>query len=237
MSFINKPIPFSTDISGWERVPINECGERLISINNLCSEKICCMNEYYRKNIYGAIKEIYLRESVANLLVKATTMLPRGYKIIVFDGWRPVEVQKNLFENYYNFFIEQYPYKNNNEIIELTKKYVSYPSISHLNPSPHNTGGAIDVSLMDRDGVFLDMGSKFDDFSKLSKTNYFEIKSSNEVLSSQELNYQYNRRYLFNLMVNAGFTNYNEEWWHYDYGNQFWAKSINVNAIYGPAKL
>lgn len=34
----------------------------------------------------------------------------------------------------------------------------------------------------------------------------------------------------------AGFINYPEEWWHFDYGNQFWAKLAGKKAIYGAAK-
>ncbi len=38
-------------------------------------------------------------------------------------------------------------------------------------------------------------------------------------------------------MIEKGFTNYPMEWWHYDYGNQFWAKIKGVNAIYGRVDL
>ena len=45
-----------------------------------------------------------------------------------------------------------------------------------------------------------------------------------------------NRRLLFNAMVDQGFTNYSEEWWHFDYGNQFWALINGVHAIYGSTR-
>ena len=32
-----------------------------------------------------------------------------------------------------------------------------------------------------------------------------------------------NRRLLYNVMTEAGFTNLPSEWWHYDYGDKFWA--------------
>ena len=36
-------------------------------------------------------------------------------------------------------------------------------------------------------------------------------------------------------MTEAGFQNYEEEWWHYDYGNVTWArKAHKQQAIYGP---
>lgn len=30
-----------------------------------------------------------------------------------------------------------------------------------------------------------------------------------------------NRKILYDAMIIAGFTNYPEEWWHFDFGNQF----------------
>jgi hypothetical protein len=33
--------------------------------------------------------------------------------------------------------------------------------------------------------------------------------------------------------MNVGFTNYREEWWHFDYGNRFWAKLNGTDSIYG----
>ena len=44
-----------------------------------------------------------------------------------------------------------------------------------------------------------------------------------------------NRCILFHSMKEAGFQNYEEEWWHYDYGNVTWArKAHKLQAIYGP---
>ncbi|MED4919243.1 M15 family metallopeptidase, partial [Geobacillus thermodenitrificans] len=42
-----------------------------------------------------------------------------------------------------------------------------------------------------------------------------------------------NRKLLKSIMEKAGFTNYDEEWWHYDYGNQNWALKTGNEAIYG----
>jgi D-alanyl-D-alanine dipeptidase len=36
-------------------------------------------------------------------------------------------------------------------------------------------------------------------------------------------------------MHELGFTNYPEEWWHFDYGNQFYAKIKDKAAICGVA--
>ena len=35
-----------------------------------------------------------------------------------------------------------------------------------------------------------------------------------------------------NVMTKAGFTNLPSEWWHYDYGDRFWAYYNKCSAIY-----
>ena len=35
-------------------------------------------------------------------------------------------------------------------------------------------------------------------------------------------------------MIEQGFTSYAEEWWHFDYGDQFWGSITGQDAIYGP---
>ena len=46
-----------------------------------------------------------------------------------------------------------------------------------------------------------------------------------------------NRRMLYWLMIEAGFTNHPDEWWHYSYGDQMWAKLSNKPAaFYGAAE-
>ncbi|MBI3289787.1 hypothetical protein HYZ78_00135 [Candidatus Microgenomates bacterium] len=39
-----------------------------------------------------------------------------------------------------------------------------------------------------------------------------------------------------NVMEGAGFVVLDSEWWHFDFGNQFWAKQKGVKAIYGSTK-
>lgn len=76
--------------------------------------------------------------------------------------------------------------------------------------SNHNRGRAIDLSLADENGNLLDMGTPFDDFTELS--HYDADGLPREV--------RRNRRALRNIMKKAGFTPYNNEWWHFDYKKQ-----------------
>ena len=96
------------------------------------------------------------------------------------------------------------------------------PSSDPKKPSPHSTGGSVDVTILDESGIPLDMGTKFDDSSIASSTAYFE--KVDDIITE-------NRRLLYHVMTEQGFTNYSEEWWHFDYGNQNWAWVLDMPFI------
>lgn len=233
MQIYDKPIPLNVDINGWDLIPIVECTEPLVLLDEINPARILITSEYFNQNIIGAIERCYLRETAANLLSTAADELPHGWKLVIYDGWRPLTVQKSIFDEYYMRLKQQFPSKKHSEVLALTKRYVSLPSDNPLKPSPHNTGGAIDLSIRDSTGTDLDMGSFFDDFSDCAFTSHFEFDLQEANISSESHIKLINRRILYNLMTSVGFTNYPEEWWHFDYGNQFWAKLTNQSAIFG----
>lgn len=56
------------------------------------------------------------------------------------------------------------------------------------NPSPHTTGGAIDLSLIDSSDNYLNLGTSFDDFNDKSNTRYYEqLIEAGKKLSDEEL--------------------------------------------------
>lgn len=227
-----KKIPATiNDVRNWKHVRIRECGEDLVKVRR--TERIETYPIYYFRKIKGARQELYLRETVYNKLVFAAKELPQNYKIAVLDAWRPESLQRELFNNYVVELKKKYPNMTYEEIELMAEKYISLPSTNHSRPSPHITGGAIDVNLINKYNEFENMGSKFDDYNTKSKTRYYEAKEERGELTKEEKLFLKNRRILFGLMTNVGFTNYSEEWWHYDYGNQFWGALKGKDAIYG----
>ncbi len=231
--------PISTPVTTWEwpksRIqPIEECGERLVPMG-LIPEKILVSSQYAVQLLDGALPDIYCRESVLRKLVAAASELPPGCRFVVYDCWRPVQVQQSLFDTLKHQFAKESPEKSDEELQEMALTYVALPSTDPLKPSPHNTGGAIDLSIAGPDGFVLDMGGDYDDPSEISGTAYFENKVAAGVeLTDVEQRACENRRLLYGIMTNAGFTNYIDEWWHFDYGNQNWAwAGDNGHAIYG----
>lgn len=227
-------IPLLPDITSWKDVEIRECGEKLFSLNELYPERIFVESQYFSQGLEGSTKECFVRETVAKLLIKASKLLPNGYKFVIWDAWRPIEVQEAIFNKYKEKLKNLNPEINEENLLMVTQSYVSLPSSAEKYPSPHNTGGAVDLSIVDSSENYLNMGTEFDEFSIKSNTRYYEqLLEEEKALSDIDLLILNNRRLLFHTMTAVGFTNYPEEWWHYDYGNQFWGKSKGVDAVYG----
>lgn len=234
MTEIYKPIGFLKEPVHWESVPIVECGEKMIPLSRLPDRYFVLDSKYYHQGIPGALQESYVRETVFELLMKAARNLPEGYQFIIWDAWRPIEVQEFLFNGYLAELALAKPDLDTHRLREIAREFVSPPSYDDRKPSPHNTGGAIDLTVIDSSGKELDMKTSFDNFTHESSTRYFEAKlEQGDKLSPEEIRYLNNRRFLFHLMTETGFTNYPFEWWHYDYGNQFWGSVTNNIACYG----
>lgn len=88
----------------------------------------------------------------------------------------------------------------------------------------HQSGGAVDLTLCDREGRPIDMG-----------TGYMEHNDSTATYSKHITSEQRkNRKILLTVMEETGFVNYPAEWWHFAYGDRMWASYKHKrHAIYG----
>lgn len=171
--------------------------------------------QYPMLGLKNAVRECLVRKEVYERLCIAKSYLPLGINLRIYDAWRPFKLQQELYDMYANDVIEMFDLHNESE--EEKRRIVGqYVSIPDKRMAPvHTTGGAVDVTLVDSFGCELDMGTTFDHFGVRSNTAYFE-NTDDEVVKK-------NRRILYNAMKKAGFTNLPSEWWHYDYGDRFWA--------------
>jgi len=179
------------------------------------SSRILVDMQYFKRGIEGATDKCYVRKTVFDKLKKAAKLLPKGYCFRIFDAWRPLCVQKELYENLVGMLENEMSFSTEYEKAKWIESFVSYPSDNRFLPPVHCTGGAMDLTIVDDYGIDLKMGTGFDEFKKDSFTTYYE--------TSDELAIKNNRRMLFNIMTGAGFTNLPSEWWHYDYGTRFWS--------------
>lgn len=221
-----KPIEIALPLKN--RPPIVENHEPLVKMMPI-ENRLFIRPSYFEQQIPNSLNAIYLRQQAADRLLQALSTLPKDYSFILYDGFRPLQVQTFLFKQIQVAIQKSNPKWTLEQIKVETLKYVAFPSIEEGHPVPHLTGGAIDLTLGDSNGNARDLGTAFDETNYKSATAYFEDNPSENDIAFK------NRRILFHSMNEAGFYNYEEEWWHYDYGNVTWArKAHEQQAIYGP---
>lgn len=224
---LSKEIPAAISMQGWKDVKIDESDEPMVCLNPLAEKyRLMIQPQYFLQGINGASDQVFMREGAVEKIIRASEVLPSSYKLIIFDAFRPLTVQNSLFDDFKRKLREVNPTKREEDLTALTEVYVSLPSYDSLKPSPHSTGGAVDLSIV-KDGELVDMGTSFDSFDVSSRTDFFA--TINPSIHT-------NRNMLYCVMSEAGFANYPEEWWHYDYGNQFWGFLKDTSAIYGRVK-
>lgn len=225
------PIPPLSEPPDWARLPIVECGEPLVPLTDEdASHRILFRAQYVLDGIPGAPETIWVRSGVRDRLRRAAGLLPPRLVLTVFDGHRPLIVQKYLYDAYEAQLRRERPELSGDELLMAVRQFVAAPNPDPACPPPHRTGGAVDVYLTDAEtGEALAMGTAPDETRPASLTRYFEEQPAEPFTT--------NRRLLFFAMTWAGFTNYRGEWWHYDYGNQRWANCCGAaHAIYGIAE-
>lgn len=200
-------------------IPIKECGEPLMGYS---SDEFVLEPMYFKWG-FSEIEKMENRTGVVKRLREAKKLLPKGYNFKIWDGFRTLKVQKILYDDYYERLAREHPDLSHEELCTRVEIFVSPPSHNPQFPPPHNTGGAIDLTIVDENGEELAMGTPFDEFTEQSFTNHFKKGEFHD-----------NRMMFKEIMEKAGFANYFEEWWHYSYGDQEWAKTTgSTKALYG----
>ena len=220
------PIPAPRDYD-WDAIPAPiECGEPLVDPTRL-SPRITYGADYLRQGLPGAERACLCRRSVAQKLCRAADALPAGYGIHIFDSLRSLTVQKALYDQFRQVAAREHPGLSPRELDEIVDEFVALPVKRLDRPSPHATGGAVDLTLA-RDGRLLDMGTGFDDFTDLAHTDALERDCPPELENARQ-----NRRILYWLMDSVGLVNYSSEWWHFAYGERQWAARTGKAPVYG----
>ncbi|MEA5497093.1 M15 family metallopeptidase [Limnoraphis robusta] len=218
-------------IKPYQKVPVQDCGEPLLPIP---LEQFAVESPHpYEKlgapyHLSGVDSPYYLRQEVLERLITAQTQLQSdypGWKILIFDAYRPLEVQQFMVDYTFAEIIKARELKpdlisaeERKAILEEVYQFWAVPSLDPATPPPHSTGAAIDITLVNNTGKIVDMGSPIDEISPRSYPNHF-AESSHLV----EQKYHQNRLILAAVMISAGFQQHPNEWWHFSYGDQMWA--------------
>jgi len=108
--------------------------------------------------------ELWLERGAATRLMKAQAALRRqGLGLKVYDGYRPLEIQRRLWE------------------IMPDPRYVANPK----NGSRHNRGRAVDITLVDADGEELAMPTEYDNFTERAHHDYTALPL--EIINNRKL--------------------------------------------------
>lgn len=215
-------------------VRIVECGETVEELN----VRDFLLEPMYFDWGYSETPIIRLRGGVINRLREAKKILNdmpgcAGWNFKIWDGFRTLKTQTILYENYLNELRAKNPEWSDEMLRDAVEIFVAPPSRNKELPAPHNTGGAVDLTIVDRDGDEIDMGTLFDEFDVKSYTNHFALSEDEKGKFFHK-----NRMLLKDVLESVGFTNYHEEWWHFSYGDQNWAASKGLSeTIYGSVEL
>lgn len=126
--------------------------------------KYATTDNFLKAKVYDCAECLLRLKTVKSLIAANDSFMKLGYKIKIFDCYRPLDIQKKMWK------------------IVPNPSYVADPSKGSI----HNRGGAVDITLVNLNGAALNMGTKFDFFGIQASHNYLnfskEIKDNRELL-------------------------------------------------------
>ena len=164
---------------------------RYFSSNNFTGKKI---------NGYQAPVAYMTKEALKALSIAADDLRKQGYRLLIWDTYRPQKAVDNFVKwiNDPNDIGDKsfYPTLEKSNLLE--GNYIA-------EKSGHTRGSTVDLTLIKKDGSFVDMGGTFDLFSEISHPDYKKLTRAQKK----------NRKILHDAMVKAGFKGIDSEWWHF----------------------
>lgn len=198
-------------------IPVSDNGENLTDLRGL---GLCVSS--FRADEAGDFAHV--RTGLATRLLQAAKVLPRGVQLLIIEGYRLPALQRRYFDEYLHSLRASMPDSDEDQLRMLTSRYVSPPEIA-----PHSAGAAIDLTLCGEDGIELDLGTAVNADPEQSAGACYTHHPSVHGEARR------NRAILAEALSTAGLVNYPTEWWHWSYGDRYWAMATGApSAIYGP---
>ena len=193
------------------KIAVHECGDPLIDLRDQA------------KIVFGPPPErpdnicyTKVRKGVYERLCKAQELLPKGVRFCLYEGWRSLALQNELFQEMYEKNLHHFPSSSHEELFAETMKLVSPVTLldGSANIPPHATGAAVDLYLIDSAGTPLDMGLLIDQWSSDVGARLSKTLSPHIGPKARE-----NRKIMSEALSEVGFVNYPHEYWHWSYGD------------------
>lgn len=140
----------------------------LVNISDYTNEvvldlKYASSDNFLKEQVYDCAA-CYLRYATVKALLKAQVQARKsGYRLRIFDCYRPLSVQRKMWK------------------LVPNPDYVADPGKGSI----HNRGGALDLTLADSTGTALDMGAAFDHFGPEAAPSYSELSA--DVLENRRI--------------------------------------------------
>ncbi|MFX4292560.1 M15 family metallopeptidase [Streptomyces bohaiensis] len=194
------------------RVPVRDTGEPLVPLDGIAGAPP------------GPGRLV--RAGVAARLALAEQLLPSGVRLYLAEGYRPAAAQRAIIDHYGARLRALHPTATAEELHRLTSRYVAPLAVA-----PHVAGAAVDITLADEAGRPLWMGSALDATPEESRgACFFAAPGIGEAARAR-------RELLATALSAAGLVNYPTEWWHWSYGDRYWACTTGAShARYGPVE-
>ena len=169
---------------------------RYYSSNNFTGNKI---------KGYKAPIAYMTKEGAKALSSAAEDLRKQGYRILIWDTYRPQKAVDNFVE-----WINNPKDNGDKSFYPKLKKSDLLKGCYIMEKSGHSRGSTVDLTLIKKDGSFVDMGGTFDLFSEVSHPDYKKLSRVQKK----------NRQILHDAMIKAGFKGIDSEWWHFTLDNE-----------------
>jgi zinc D-Ala-D-Ala dipeptidase len=191
-------------------VPVRETGEPLVTLDAG----------------FGPAHAL-VRAGLGVRLETARDLLPPGLGLRVVEGHRSVADQQAIIASYSREVCAARPGIGPDELHRLTSRYVAPVPVA-----PHVAGAAVDLTLVDASGAELDLGTPIDATPEQSGGRCFTAATD---IGPEA---RAHRALMARVLGAAGLVNYPTEWWHWSYGDRYWALLTGADAaLYGPVAL
>ncbi len=113
-------------------------------------------DNFFHRRFYIDARALLRPSTAAKLAAAQREFAERGLHLKVWDAWRPLRVQREMWK------------------VTPNPDYVADPARG----SRHNRGAAVDVTLTDADGHDLEMPTGFDDFSPRAHADAADVSEA-----------------------------------------------------------
>ncbi len=215
-----EPVVLSDDSSDFvllsEAVPDAILEIRYYSTYNFVGERI---------DGYEEPLALLTKEAAAALKEVSDELLTMGYRLKVFDAYRP----QMAVTHFMNWALDPDDTRMKDYFYPELDKSVLFPQGYIAEHSGHSRGSTVDLTLFDMaTEKEVDMGGTFDYFGELSHPDYLDITTQ-----------QYaNRMLLREVMLRHGFVPLEEEWWHFTLADEPYPDTyftFPINSVSVPA--